>query len=54
MSLRKEQFYQTTKQYFLTPAENCQMPENLTHAPLAEKFYIKEEPFIDTAELEYA
>ncbi len=52
MKKEKQQFHETTKQYFLNATENSTQTTYSTTKPLIKKFYIKEGPFINTTNID--
>lgn len=53
MNQTKEQFYKTTKKYFLSSNENNTQNKNNHSESEIKKFYIKEGPFVNSTNVDY-
>lgn len=53
MTQARKQFYKTTEQYFLNTNENIYPSKKDSPKSTIRKFYIKEEPFINSTDVEY-
>ncbi len=53
MTQARKQFYKTTEQYFLNTNGNRHQAKNDYSKSNIRKFYIKEEPFKNSTEVEY-
>ncbi|MFK7814869.1 MAG: hypothetical protein AB8B92_00890 [Gammaproteobacteria bacterium] len=53
MTQARKQFYKTTEQYFQNTNENIYHSKKDNSKSNIRKFYIKEEPFINSTDVEY-